>query len=245
MPDAPRPRDVLVAEDLPETVSGLFRDLKLRGANPHRVGTRVGAEMELRESPFVAVLIDLSLPAREGDAASAGEGVLLVKQILGGAYGPHLDQTQVYIITAQSIDAKGIDLDDHERFGGVFSKLADSRWLLKDMALQGIVDEAVDLDLEGEEPFRARVHVMAEEVIAGTSVVLDPIDLEFEKVQVPLTDLPPSVRTRLLRGELPILLWAQANITAETSLDLDLDDYAVAEQQVDPDRDYEDISWLK
>jgi CheY-like chemotaxis protein len=239
-------KEVLIVEDIPETVAGLTTELEYRGLIVHKAAARDGAERILRESKIHGVLVDLNIPSRTGGPPSPEEGHRLVSSLLGGELGKLNQGAFCVFITAQTVDPRSSDYRHHPQFAGAFSKIADSRWLISAMAQADLVEDVPQLEMGAEHvPVYARVQLVVTEVLMQTTAVVDLVDLNFDKIQYPLAKFPSVIRAQLDRGHLPLVLWARADVAATDELELDLTEFSLSDEQIDPDRNYEDVSWLR
>jgi CheY-like chemotaxis protein len=235
---------VLVVEDRPDTVKALAKNLRSRNVTVEVVGSREFAERALSTTKLAAILIDLNIPEADGGQASAEVGHQLAVDICEGQLGELNRDTPVLIITAQMIGVpRGGRLAQYENFLGYESKIRSNDHVLRKLANRGIVRLRRDIDDWFKSSSRERVQVIVNDVDRKWVEVELP-DLEFDPFRLPPGDFNAKLLKRLTGARKPVMLWAQGNIDAETPEDLKLRDFTVANEQINPDRDYTAVDWL-
>lgn len=234
---------VLLVEDLADTVVGLTLDLEYRGASVYHATTRTSAELMLSESHFSAILIDLNIPERTDEEPSPEHGRALVKMICRGDFDLNTE-SHVVIITAQKIDLRPNEFANCSQFAGIGSKIGDSRWLLRLLSDLGIGSGRTDLDADMIEPQRARVQLVFGG-FEGDDILFEAPDLDFGRFSVPRRLLTDGLRTKLSRRSPPVAMWASGNVAAESPDRLDLREFEIGDEQVSRSRDYTWPDWLR
>lgn len=236
--------EVLLVEDIEDTVVGLTKDMEYRGTVVHQATTRQSAADMLRMSRFDAVLVDLNIPRAPGLQPSSKHGRQLVLDMCNGGLGELNRSTPFLLITAQQVDVLPSEFSAYPNYLGLGSKVGNARWIFQRLHAVGAVARRDTLDLEFEDPVRARVQVVLTAIDGGVAT-LDVPDLPVGPFAAPLRGTFTSgMVMELRRRRLPVALWAVANVTAVTPEELELREFQLSDEQIDPDRDYLRPGWL-
>lgn len=233
--------EILLVEDLEDTVIGLTLDLEYRGAYVYQTTSSAVASQMLRESSFDAVLVDLNIPAEPGGDPSPEHGRRLVRAICEGSFERNL-QIGILVITAQKVDLRADEFAGCPGFLGIGSKIGDSRWLMQRLSSLGLSGHD-QLDLDLAESRRERIQMVVLEVHDSTMSV-DAPDLGVGVWRLPLTAVSEGLRRELRTRQLPFALWAIGNVAARTPDEVRPREFVISDEQIDSERDYARPSWL-
>ncbi|MFV8161028.1 hypothetical protein ACNQVK_02640 [Mycobacterium sp. 134] len=244
--DAPRTRelDVFMIEDQPHTVKALQQNLQLRAVSVGLATSREFAEPTLKSVKAAAILVDLNIPAGEGGQPDADVGHQLIIDLCEGAFGDTNRETPVFVITAQKIGVTSdSELNRYANFLGYVSKVRSHENIMRKLADLGIVEPRADLDDWARSIQRERVQVIVTDVDTKSVTVSVP-DLEYDHVKLKLGAFPPELQKRIRASRKPLALWAIGDIAADTADELQLREFELSDEQVNPERDYTRVEWL-
>jgi CheY-like chemotaxis protein len=222
--------DILLVEDIRETVEGLELDLRSRGGSVFLASTGAKAEQDIREDSWALILFDLRIPYEDGDDPRLEVGVSLIRAMVSGGLGELNRQTPFAVITQQAVVPEAEEFEELDSCLGLFSKSEDSRRLFRVLQERGLLKEHEFDDTEAPE-VRRRTKLMVRELDphGRGNVTLSAPFLGDERCVVSLTDFRQKVRKRIVDGPLPVFVYGTVNVAATSGamlLPSDLDEFA-------------------
>lgn len=212
--------DILLVEDVAETVEGLESDLRARGAAVVRVGTVSGAQRALKQERWSVVLFDLRLPEDVGDEPTIAAGLELMRQKAVGELGETCRETMFAIISLQTIVSELDEVRDFPGFIGMFSKAEDSRRLFRSLHQFGVLGKYF-LDEVGESEYRQRVKFLCTGIDDVSSEMIVALPSWGSGVaRVRLDSVRRSVRERARSDSFPFFIYGTANVAATNEFEL-------------------------
>lgn len=205
--------DILLVEDVRETVEGLELDLESRGGAVFNSKSANKARSALAMDPYHLVLFDLRIPEVYGQEPRLDVGLNLIREMIGGVLGDINAGTLFGIVSMQAVVSEVDEFRQCDHFIGSFSKNEDSRRLFRVLVKHGLL-QGHEFDDEVRPEVRRRVKFLIKSVTRpGVALGCLPSwgDTDFE---IPLRELRPSARRAVLEGGLPVFVYGTANVAA-------------------------------
>jgi CheY-like chemotaxis protein len=216
--------EILLVEDVGETVEGLELDLRQRGAAVVRVATVVEAVDALRKDPWDLILFDLRLPVESGEEPTIAAGIDLIRDKAAGKLGKLCEGTRFAVISLQNVVGELDEVREFPGYIGMFSKADDSRRLFRSLRSHGVLGESF-LDEGGGDTYRQRVKFICHGLDpAGRYLRLTLPSWRDGETRIGGDAVRRSVRDRARHGPVPFFVYGSANVSALTPYELEPSD---------------------